>query len=148
MPLMNKVLRHPRLRKGKAGEHPDGVKRDEAADLGLGGDQQHDGCGRQRHDAVGKDQPMATLLELSGEKAVGRGEARQAGEVGEARIGGQDQDEGRARLQCEKQYVTQRCCSVDVLADLGDDRRCAFFKRGDVHGAGQDGQPEEHDAQG
>ena len=54
MPLMNRparqpgslmrevVLGHAGLRQREAGEHADGVERDEAVDLGAGGEQQDD----------------------------------------------------------------------------------------------------------
>ena len=62
----------------------------------------------QDHHAVRVHEAVAALGELAGQEAVAGLEAGQAGEVGEARVGGHDEDEHRAGLQRVEEHVAER----------------------------------------
>ena len=146
MPLTNRPLRQPgsfvrevvlghaRLRQGERREHADGVERDEPVDLGAGDDHEHD-----RRRTARKMMPFENtsrwpaLGELAGHEVVAGVEAGQPGEVGEARVGREHEDEHRAGLQRVVEDVAERAAAVHELADLGDDGRRALLERRDVH---------------
>ena len=93
------VGRHAGAGHGEAGEHPDGVHRDERRHLGAGGEQEDDRGAGEEQDPVGEHESVAPDGELAGEEGVLGYEADQEGEPGEAGVGGQDEDEGRRRLK-------------------------------------------------
>ena len=76
----------------------------------------------QGDDAVGEHQPVAALGELLGHERVVGMEAGQAGEVGEARVGGQDEDQHRGALHDVERHVPERPAAEHGLGDLGDHR--------------------------
>ena len=97
------VLRHARLRQREAREHADRVEADEVVDLGVGDDDEHGRRDGEEDDPVREDEPVAALGELARHEVVARVEAREAREVGEAGVRGEDQDERGAGLQHEVQ---------------------------------------------
>ena len=110
------ALGHARLRQGERGEHADGVERDQLGDVGLEEDDR-DGAGDgQGDDAVGEHQAVAALGELLGHERVVGVEAGQAGEVGEAGVGRQHQDEHGGGLGEQEQHVADGAAAVDRLA--------------------------------
>ncbi len=131
------TLGHAGLRQRERREHADRVQRDEALDLGAGDDQQHDRGDRQGDDAVAEHEAVAALGQLAGQEAVGRLERRQPREVGEAGVGGEDEDERRRRLQRVEQHVADHAVAEHEATDLGDDRRRAVLERRHVHLGGQ-----------
>ena len=99
----------PGLRQREAGEHADGVERDEPADLGVGGDDQHDGRARPATMMpLENTSRWPRLVSWRGMKLSAGGEAGQPGEVGEAGVGGQHQDQHRAGLQGVEEHVADR----------------------------------------
>ena len=129
---------------GEAGEDPDGVHRDERGDLGVGGEQEGDRGAGEEEDAVGEHEPVAPDGELAGQEGVLGDEADEEGEAGEARVGGQDQDEGRRGLQRVEEDRARRAGAVDELADLGDDRRGPGHEGDGVGERGEHRDAEEH----
>ena len=141
------VLGHARLRQGEAGEHSDRVERDEAVDLGAGHDQHDDRRARQEEDPVREHEAVAALRELTRHEVVFGVEAREAREIGEARVGGQHEDQHRADLQGVEEHVAQRSAAVDGPTDLADHGRRAALVRHGVDVRGHGGQAEEHHAE-
>ena len=90
---------------------------------------------------------MAALGELTGHEVVAGVEAGQAGEVGERRVGGQNEDEHRSGLEAVVEDVAHGPAAEHDLADLGDHRRRALLVGRHVHVGGQPRQPEEHDTE-
>ena len=84
---------------GEAGEDADAVHRDERRHLGPGRQQQGDGRAGQQQDPVGEDEPVAAHRQLAGKERVLGHEADQEGEPGEARVGGENEDQGGGGLQ-------------------------------------------------
>ena len=62
----------------------------------------------QHEDPVGEHQPVAPDGELAGQEGVLGHEADQEGEAGEAGVGGQDEDQGRGRLQARRRERDRR----------------------------------------
>ena len=137
--------RHPRLRQRERREHADRVERDEVGDVGLEQDDETGGRGREQDDAVGEDEPVPALGELLGHEVVVGVEARQAGEVGEARVGGQHEDEHRGRLHQEERDVPGGAAPEDAVRDLRDDG--LLVARDDLHLHRQPRDPDEHHAE-
>ena len=138
----------PGLRQREAGEHADRVERDEPVDLGVGDDQHRDRGDGEEDDAVREDQAVPALGELAGHEVVFGVEAREAGEVGEARVRGEHEDEHRARLQGVEEEITARAAAVDEAADLADHGGRAALVRRRVGMRGEHRQAEEHHAEG
>ena len=112
------VLGHAGAGHGEAGEHADGVHRDERRDLGVGGDQEDDGGPGQQQDAVGEHETVTPHRQLAGQERVLGHEADQEREAGEAGVGGQNQDQRRRRLQQVEEDAARGARAVDELADL------------------------------
>ena len=143
--VVDVLLGHAGLGEGERGEHADGVERDQLGDVGLEDDHGDGGDDGQGDDAVGEHQPVAALGELLGQEPVVGGEAGQPGEVGEAGVGRQHQDEHGGAQGEHVEDVAERRRAVDGLGDLGDDRLAVAGDH--VHLGGQPGDAEEHDAE-
>ncbi len=77
---------------------------------------------RETDDAVREDEPMPALGERAGHEVVFRVEVREAREVGERRVGRQDQDQGRRDLEHRGTARSRsRPLPKTALPDLGDD---------------------------
>ena len=138
------VARHAGLGEREADEDADGVERDEPGDGGVGDDDEQGGGTGQRDDPVGEHQAVAPLGELAGEEAVAGLEARQAREVGETGVGGEDEDQHRGGLERVAEHLASRTGAVDGLTDLGEHRGGALLERQRLHLAGEEGETEEH----
>ena len=112
------VLGHAGLGERERREHADGVERDQAIDLGPGEQEQDDRRHGQEDDAVREHEAVSPLRELARHEVVAGVERRQTGEVGEARVGGEHQDQHRARLQSEVEQPAQRAPAVHEVPDL------------------------------
>ena len=139
LPFAQPVPHHAGLRQGDRGEDADRVERDEGIDLSAERDEHDDRDDGQDDDAGAERQALAAEGEAAGHEAVAREDRRQPREVGEARVGGQDQDAGRGQLE----EVVDRARAVDGAADLGDDG-FAICRRNGADNPGQVGKPEEH----
>ena len=91
---------------------------------------------------------MPALGELAGHEVVAGVEAGQPREVSKAGVGGQDENEHRARLKAVEEHVACRAGAEDELADLGDHRRRALVIGVHVEVGIEPRQPEEHRPQG
>ena len=76
-------------------------------------------------DAVGEHESVSALGELPGHEVVARGEGGEPGEVGEAGVGREHEDQHRAALKRVEQHASERTAAEDRLADLRDDGRGA-----------------------
>ena len=94
-----------------------------------------------------KTRRWPSLGELAGHEVVAGVEAGQPGEVGEAGVGRQDEDEHGAGLERVEQRPTERAGAVDEVPDLGDHRGRALLERGHLQVGAEDRQAEEHGAQ-
>ena len=102
------ALRHPGLRQREGREHAEGVQRDHRGDARAEHDDDDARGGGQRDDAVREHEPVPALGELPGHEGVARVEARQAREVGERGVRGEDQDQRRADLQDQEERAPDR----------------------------------------
>ena len=134
------VAHHARLRQREGDEHPERVERDQRVRVPGEQHEEPDRQERQDDDAVRERQPVAPVRELPGDEAVAREERREPREVGEARVGGQDQDQHRHALD----GVVERRLAEDAAGELGDHRLARH--RHDAEGVGEGGDAEEqHD---
>ena len=83
----------------------------------------------EEDDAVREHEAMPALGELAGHEVVAGVERGQPREVGEARVGGEHEDEHRAGLEAVVEDVAEQSSTVGELADLRDDRRRSVFER-------------------
>ena len=118
------------------------------ATLGAGRDEQDHGGDGQRDDAVGEHQPVPALGELLGHEVVAGVEAGQPGEVGEAGVGGEDEDQHGAGLEDGEEHAAHGAGPEHRLADLGDHGRRPAHVRHRVHLHREGRKPEEHEAEG
>ena len=97
---------------------PIGVERDQAVDLRVGDDHQHERRRGEGDDAVREHEPVAALGQLLRHEVVAGVEAGEAREVGEARVRRQHEDQHRAGLQTEEQEVAGGAAAEHGSADL------------------------------
>ncbi len=118
---------HPGLAEREAQEHADRVERDQRVRVATERPEQQEGDGRQEDDAPGVGEPVAAERELAGHVAVlgqDRGEAR---EGVEARVRGEEQDEGRADREGHEEH---RALAERRRGDERHDGRAAFASVG------------------
>ena len=117
------VLHHARAGHGEAGEHADGVERDQAVDLCLVHEHEGQGHARQHEDPVGEGQTMAAPGQLARQEAVAGHEARQVREAVEARVAAGVEDQHGGQLHDVEGEVAGRAGAEDGLGLLGHHRR-------------------------
>ncbi len=122
LPETEVALGHAGLGERERREHPDRVERDQLGHVGLEQHDQDGGRDGESDDPVREDQAVPADRELSRHEVVRGVEVRQAGEVGERRVGREDQDQRGGGLEREEQPVAERPLAEDRTADLRDDR--------------------------
>ena len=128
---------HAALGEREGGKHAQGVQRDHRRDAGA---EEHDDQARpggQTDDAAREHELVPSLGELARHERVVGMEARQAGEVRERGIRGEDQDQRGRDLQQEEQEVAGRSRPVDGLPDLRQDGLALVRHRDHVQSVGQ-----------
>ena len=128
----------PALRHGEGDEDADGVEREQLVGLALEDDEEHAGQPGQDDDAVGEHEAIALGGELAGNEPVAGQEEGQPREVGERRVGRQQQDEHGHGLD----LVVHEPVAEDAAGDLRDDGLVAAGDDAEV--VGQVGDAEEH----
>ena len=106
--------------------------------VALEDEQQDDGEAAQDHDAVGEHQAVALGGELTWDEPVAGEEEREAREVGERRVGRQEQDQHRHELD----LVIEAAAAEDVARQLRDDRLVGGGNDTEVVGEVRDAEKE------
>ena len=148
LPQAEVALGHPGLRQGERREHAKRVERDHRRDARPEDDDHQAGRRGQRHDAVREDQSVPALRELARHEGVAGVEAGQPREVGERRVGRQDQDQRRADLEHEEEEPPHRAGAVDGLRDARQDRLALVRDRDHLQPGGQERHREERRSRG
>src|SRR4029079_19395653 len=118
-PLAAPVADHAGLTDREVDEHADRVERDQQVRLALGHDDQGRRERREDDDPPREREAVAAERELAGHEAVLGEDREQPREGVEARVRGEDEEDGRERLE---QQEGRRPGAVDDRGDLADDR--------------------------
>jgi len=126
---------------------PNGVEGDEPADLGAVAMTRTMAAAASEMMPLEKTSRWPRLVSCLGMKLSAAAKLARRGKSAKLVFGGQHQDQHRAGLEGEEQGVAEGGGAVDVLADLGDDRRRALLEGCDVHRSRPGSTAEEHHAQ-
>ena len=107
---------HAGLRERERGEDSERVQRDHARDARTEDDDHDARGGSERDDPVREHEAMTTLRQLARHERVAGVEAREPREIGERRVGREDQDQCRG----DSQRKVKGCCARQKLRDQAE----------------------------